>query len=778
MAAAAGGSYAARILDPDPERSEVSDDVGSRSRPASLLVIAVAGLVAALSIVVGGALAGAAAPGGSGRLWSVPAVPVRPVMSLVPALGMFYGGLIVLVRCWLLLRRHQLTFGLTRLALAAVVVVWSIPFLVGPPLGSRDVYAYAAQGRLADRGYDVYVDGPASLGPDDPVLAAVDPLYHDAPVLYGPVFVAVSATISRWTGDGLVQAVLVYRLMAVLGLVIAAIAVNDLARGLGRDPIDALVLAFANPLVLLHLVSGAHNEAIMLAFLVSGVAIGRRARWRFVGVALCAMAAAIKLPAILAVAFIGWPWVVEAERRSVALARIAAVAAEAFVVIALAGRLTGWGWGWVDAITATKPVDAYLSLTRVLGGGVAWLTGYDAVDVVAVARLGGLIVAVSSTLILLIRGYRSWPLALAWSLLIWALLHPTTQPWYLTWGIMLLAATSSGERNRSFVAGCAVAAFVVLPIGPQLGLLLLADTGVGSLALGLVVLAALTFSPRRPESGRRRASLDPSLVSVVVPTRHEGPNVEPLVQGIGAAVDGAGGRGASGTARSVEVVFVDDSDDETPAVIDAVASSPAEGSLGGNGVDVRLMHRRPGQRWGGLAGAVTEGLDIVRGSVVVVMDGDLQHPPEALGSLLAALDDGADVAVASRRLPASRQDRRFGPGRRVVSWVATGLAWTLFPRRLGRCSDPLSGFFAFRLSAIDLDRLHPDGFKVLAEVLATHPELRVADVPFEFNGRLGGASKAGLDEASRYLGHLIDLRIRTSWAWGGAPVPQRAFRSA
>ena len=312
--------------------------------------------------------------------------------------------------------------------------------------------------------------GPASLGEDDPVLAPVDPLYHDTPVVYGPVFVFASANIAKVTGDGVIAAVLAYRLMAVVGLVIAAVAVHDLARGLGRDPVDALVLGFANPLVLLHLVSGAHNEAMMLAFLVTGVAVGRRPSLRFVGMALCAMAAAIKLPAILAVAFIGWPWVLEAERLRTRLLRIAAASGLAFVVIALAGRLTGWGWGWVDAITSTEPVDAYLSLTRVMGGGIALVTGLDLGSVLTVARLAGLLLAGGATLLLLFRGHRSWPLALAWSLLIWAILHPTTQPWYLTWGIMLLAASSAGERNRTFVTGCAVAAFVVLPVGPQLGI--------------------------------------------------------------------------------------------------------------------------------------------------------------------------------------------------------------------------------------------------------------------------------------------------------------------
>jgi hypothetical protein len=751
------------ITDRDGDAAAVGEGGAARS----LLVIAALGFFGALSVVIGGGLAGAASPAEAGRLWSVPTVPVRPVMGLVPALFMFYGGLIVLVRSWLLLRRHQLTHGLDVRSFAVIVVIWSLPLLVGPPLGSRDVYAYAAQGRMAEQGLDVYEEGPASLGEDDPVLAPVDPLYHDTPVVYGPVFVFASASIAKVVGEGVVAAVLAYRLMAVLGLVIAAIAVNDLARGLGRDPVDALVLGFANPLVLLHLVSGAHNEAIMLAFLVTGVTVGRRPKLRFVGMALCAMAAAIKLPAILAVAFIGWPWVLEASRLRERLLRIAMASGLAFTVIALAGRLTGWGWGWVDAITSTPPVDAYLSLTSVTGGGIALVTGMELVAVLSVARLTGLVLACGVTLLLLFRGHRSWPLTLAWSLVIWAILHPTTQPWYLTWGIMLLAASSAGERNRTFVTGCAMAAFVVLPVGPQLGLLVLEDTGIGTIALAVALLAALTFSPTVAASPRRRSGLDSSLLSIVVPTRHEGPNIEPLLAQVGDAVAG----------RSAEVIFVDDSDDDTPAVLEAVATASAEKSTGSS-LAVRSLHRPSGERWGGLAGAVAEGFEAARGSVVVVMDADLQHPPATIGSMVDAIERGADLVVASRRVEGSSEDERFGLSRRVMSRSATLLARGLFPGRVGRCSDPMSGFFAVRLGAVDLDRLSPDGFKILLELLATHPDLSIDEVAFRFDGRSEGDSKASAGQASRFIGHLVDLRLRTSWAWAGAAVPQRVFRSA
>jgi hypothetical protein len=538
------------------------------------------------------------------------------------------------------------------------------------------------------------------------------------------------------------------------------VAVHDLARGLGRDPVDALVLAFANPLVLLHLVSGAHNEAMMLAFLVSGVAIGRRPRWRHVGIGLCALAAAIKLPAVLAVAFLAWPWIKEGSVLRVKAVRMLVAAAEAFLVIALAGQLTGWGWGWVDALTSTTPVGAYLSVTQGAGQVVSLATGLDLAAVLMVARLTGLATACALSLLLLFRGSRSWPLALAWSLVIWAVLYPTTQPWYLTWGIMLVAAASAGQRNRTLVTGCAVAAFVVLPVGPQLGWLVLEDSGWFSLAVGAGLLAVLTFNPPPVRPARRRLGLDPGLVSIVIPTRNEGPNIEPLLASIEAAL----------APRPVEVVFVDDSDDDTPARIEGAASASK--------LAVRALCRAPADRWGGLGGAVVDGFDLARGSLVVVMDADLQHPAATVVELLAALDRGRDLAIASRRVPGASEDDGLTLIRRLLSRLSTWLAWTVFPARVGRVTDPMSGFFAVRLGALDLDRLSPDGFKILIELLATHPELAPVEIPFSFEGRRQGMSKASAAQAARYVGHLVDLRLRTSWVWAGAAVPQRDFRSA
>ncbi len=752
-------------MEASPTRSSRLAAPRRTDRPSSWATLPVGtlalGLVGTITVVIGGALAGAVAPESSGRFWSVPTVPVRPGIDLVPALALFYGGLIVLVRAWLRLRRKTLADGLRPAVVVIVAAVWAIPLLIGPPLGSRDVYAYAAQGRMAAVGLDVYDEGPAALG-DDPVLDPVDPLYLDAPVVYGPVFVALSSEVSERTGGGIIATVLAFRALAVLGLAVATFAVWDLTRGLGRDPADAMVLTVANPLVLLHLVSGAHNEALMLAFLVGGVAVGRRPRWRWLGIALCAFAAVIKLPAVLGAVFVAWSWIVAGDRLRSRVLRLLLAGGWAMTVITLATRFTGWGWGWVDAILNASRVDAYLSITRVLGGAVHLVTGFDSSAVLDAASLIGVALAAVLTLVLLLVRGESAPASLGLALLAVAVLHPTTQPWYLTWGLLLLAAATAGERNRLLVATCAAAAFVVLPVGPQLGAVLLEGSGTVSMVVALSLLAVLTFSPLSARNPRIRRTLDVDTVSIVVPTRNEEAAVGLLIDRIVGATRSLRGKG-----RRIEVVIVDDSSDETPRRVRELAETTTE-------VDVRLLHRLPDQRWGGLGGAVVEGFGVVRGSTAVVIDADLQHPPEVVPRLLDRLDAGGlDLVVASRRVPGGSDGTGLSPSRRAVSVLLSGFVRLLFPRAVRPVNDPLSGFFAVRVGALDLARLRPDGFKILLEVLATHRSLDVDEVPYRFEDRAAGASNASLEQGARFAAHVTELRVRTAPPWSGAPIKAR-----
>ena len=246
---------------------------------------------------------------------------------------------------------------------------------------------------------------------------------------------------------------------------------------------------------------------------------------------------------------------------------------------------------------------------------------------------------------------------------------------------------------------------------------------------------------RKPTLLNMIAGQDRPRACVLVPTRNEAGNVGPLLARLGPVLAGLGG----------EVLFVDDSDDHTPAAVAAAASAAA--------VPVRLLHRAPAERTGGLGGAVQQGLAAATARWTVVMDGDLQHPPERVADLIAAAGRAADLVVATRYAAEGSADGLASRFRGLASRGAGLAARMLFPRALAGVSDPMSGFFAVRTAAIHPGDLRPRGFKILLELLVRTPGLRVAEVPFTFAERQHGQSKASGREAIRYLRQLIALRL-------------------
>lgn len=228
-------------------------------------------------------------------------------------------------------------------------------------------------------------------------------------------------------------------------------------------------------------------------------------------------------------------------------------------------------------------------------------------------------------------------------------------------------------------------------------------------------------------------------LTVIVPTFDEGPNVAELVRRIGDALRG----------RSFEVVFVDDSTDDTPDIIRSVAETAD--------FPVRLIHRD--DPVAGLGGAVVDGIRAAQARWCLVMDGDLQHPPEDIPRMLerAAVGD-VDIVVASRYVAGGTAGGLAGITRTAVSRASTALTKAMFPRKLHGCTDPMTGFFLVDRDAIDLDALHPRGFKILLEILARR-QLRIGEVPFAFASRYAGQSKASVTQGIRFLTQLAMLRF-------------------
>ncbi len=228
-------------------------------------------------------------------------------------------------------------------------------------------------------------------------------------------------------------------------------------------------------------------------------------------------------------------------------------------------------------------------------------------------------------------------------------------------------------------------------------------------------------------------------LSIVVPTYNEAPNIAELVRRVTTETAGI----------DAEIVFVDDSTDDTPDVIAAVAAEAT--------IPVRLIHRA--RRTGGLGGAVLEGIAAAAADACLVMDGDLQHPPEEIPALYARFLQGdVDVVIASRYAGDGTSAGLAGRTRVMVSKASTALTRAMFPIRLKDVSDPMTGFFLIDRRALDAETLRPRGFKILLEILA-RKNLRVAEVPFEFADRHAGDSKASVRQGLHFLTQLTALRF-------------------
>src|ERR671911_535053 len=231
-----------------------------------------------------------------------------------------------------------------------------------------------------------------------------------------------------------------------------------------------------------------------------------------------------------------------------------------------------------------------------------------------------------------------------------------------------------------------------------------------------------------------------TLLTLVIPTRNEAGNVPRLVRELGEALTGV----------EYRVVFVDDSTDETPAVIRDLSEEDGR---------ISLIHRASAEQDGGLSTAVAAGMDAVanESEYTCVMDADPQHPPEKVRELLEkARSTGADAVVASRYVRGGSYAGLPGPVRKAISVGSKYLARIVF-KEARKTSDPMTGFFLVRNETISGIQLRPTGFKILLEILVCAPELRVAEVPLNFQARNAGVSKANVGQGFEYLAHIASL---------------------
>ena len=229
--------------------------------------------------------------------------------------------------------------------------------------------------------------------------------------------------------------------------------------------------------------------------------------------------------------------------------------------------------------------------------------------------------------------------------------------------------------------------------------------------------------------------------SLVIPTYNESKNLEKLVEVLSQLLD-------SHWYGDYELIIVDDdSPDLTWKVgLDLMPHYP----------QLRVMRR---QEEKGLSTAVIRGWQAAQGEILGVIDGDLQHPPETLINMLNQMKDGADLAVASRHVEGGGVSD-WGFIRRVLSRGAQMLGLLILPNVIGRVSDPMSGYFMVKRSAIANCLMNPLGYKILIEVLGRGNIGSVAEVGYIFQERQEGESKVTWRQYVDYILHLLRLRSR------------------
>ncbi|MBD3563392.1 glycosyltransferase, partial [Planktothrix sp. FACHB-1355] len=228
--------------------------------------------------------------------------------------------------------------------------------------------------------------------------------------------------------------------------------------------------------------------------------------------------------------------------------------------------------------------------------------------------------------------------------------------------------------------------------------------------------------------------------SLVIPTYNESKNIKEVIQTLSGLLDNF-------IAGDYELIVVDDdSPDRTWEVAQSLIPDYPQ---------LRVMRR---QEERGLSTAVIRGWQVARGQILAVIDGDLQHPPEVLLKLLAAIEEGADLAVASRHVEGGGVSE-WSFARRFLSRGAQMLGLILLPEVIGRVSDPMSGYFMVRRSSIAMRSLNPLGYKILIEVLGRGKIGQITEVGYVFQERQEGESKVTWKQYVEYLGHLLRLRF-------------------
>lgn len=507
------GSRSARLHGEDGTKFDVGDEPDtplalSLSQARKFFLLRWIGTVGALMIGLGGLGAGALPVVGN----PFGGLPFGQLMGrmLATSSALVLIGVGLIVIAWVLmapmagnqLRASSSTprHSITRTQVWGTFFAWTLPIIATAPLFTQDIYSYIANGSIVVQGMDPYSAGPVQLlGADNDLARSVPFIWANSPSPYGPVALGIAGIISVITSDSIVAAVILHRVASILGVIAAGWAISRLAVRCRVAPSSALWLGILNPLSILHLIGGIHNESIMLGFALVGMELALRGidklqastslsmssawpAWLLIigGGVLISAAGMVKVTGFTGLGFAGMalarffaqrlnlkPYLAISSAAGILLAVLLATIA-AFTV------LSGIGLGWITGQGGAVSIRSWLSISTDVGVASGFMgmmlgLGDHTEAILSVTRAVGIVVAAAFMVRMLFATFRGvmHPIGgLGVSTLVLVVLFPVVHPWYILWAIFPLAAWANRLFFRyAVIIYSAIMSFVVLPRG-------------------------------------------------------------------------------------------------------------------------------------------------------------------------------------------------------------------------------------------------------------------------------------------------------------------------
>jgi alpha-1,6-mannosyltransferase len=383
--------------------------------------------------------------------------------GLVLSSILLWGGVAVMLVSWLWLGRRVTARTESEYTMVATTGFWLAPLLLSVPVFSRDTYSYLAQGALLRDGFDPYVVGP--IENQNSLLDDVSPIWTTTTAPYGPAFILVAKFVTLLVGDNVIAGTMLLRLCMLPGLVMLIWAIPRIARHIGANGPAALWICVLNPLVIIHLMGGVHNEMLMVGLMMAAIALTMRNHpgW---GVSLIAIAVAVKATAGIALPFMVWMWVHRLrENRGLgpirAFATATAASAAIFVVVfAVLSWLAGVGLGWLTALAGSVKIINWLTiptaaanLINAVGGLLLPVNFYAVLEVTRIIGIAVIAIALPLLWWRFRHDDREALTGIALAMLVVVLFVPAALPWYYTWPLAVLSVLMQNRAGIAVIAG-------------------------------------------------------------------------------------------------------------------------------------------------------------------------------------------------------------------------------------------------------------------------------------------------------------------------------------